>query len=99
MGPLADAELRARLDTPQVRKYRDAVDRRSAHEKLSRQAEPNAPVLPPATRGRPAGRAAEPDDGVSVAEVLNSPLARTVANALTRGLVGALLGNRRRRRG
>jgi DNA helicase HerA-like ATPase len=95
MGPLSDDELRARLATPQVRKYAAALDRVSAHEKLSRAETPEAQA-PPARSG--ARRGAEPDDGVSVSEVLNSPLARTVANALTRGLIGALLGPRRRRR-
>jgi DNA helicase HerA-like ATPase len=91
MGPLADAELRALLTTPQVRKYAQAVDRLSAHEKLAK------PKAPEAT-APPAGSARPDDDGVSLADVLNSPLARTVANAFTRGVLGALIGPTRRRR-
>jgi len=93
MGPLSPAELAARLSTPQVRRYAEAVDRDSAEEKLARrrqEAEPEAGA--PARGGR-----AEPDDS-SFARILNSPLARTVAGAVTRGLMGAILGPARRRR-
>ena len=91
MGPLGPAELAARLSTPQVRRYAEAVDRESAEEKLARrrqEAEPEAPA-----RG---GRAARDDSSFS--QILNSPLARTVAGAVTRGLMGAILGPARRRR-
>jgi DNA double-strand break repair helicase HerA and related ATPase len=90
MGPLGELELRGCLATPLVAKYRAAIDRDSAAEKLERQAAAAAPAAP--ARG---ARAAE---GTSIADLLNSPLARTVAGAITRGLMGALLGPTRRRR-
>ena len=93
MAPLEPAELAARLSTPQVRRYAEAVDRESAGEKLARrrqeaQPEPEAPAR--------AGRAGRDDSSFS--QILNSPLARTVAGAVTRGLMGAILGPARRRR-
>jgi hypothetical protein len=91
MGLLTDAELRALLVTPQVQKYRQAIDRESAQEKLSKSR--------PSPEGGPAVRPKQADDdSTSIAEVLNSPLARTIANAFTRGVLGALLGSPRRRR-
>ena len=42
--------------------------------------------------------ARDEDVGTSIAEALNSPLARTIAGTITRGLMGALLGPTRRRR-
>jgi hypothetical protein len=95
MGLLNDAELRTLLASAQVRKYAKAIDRESAHEKLTK---PKAvPVESPEPQPR-SGSARAPDDGVSISDVLNSPLARTVANAFTRGVLGALLGSPRRRR-
>jgi DNA helicase HerA-like ATPase len=93
MGPLDEAELAARLATPQVRRYAEAVDRESAEEKLERRAREAEPA--PEAPARRGGRA-EPRSGLS--QVLNSPLARTVAGAITRGLMGAILGPARRRR-
>jgi DNA helicase HerA-like ATPase len=96
MAPLEPGELAPRLSTPQVRRYAEAVDRDSAEEKLARQRE--AAQTDPA-RDAPAGggRAAAPERS-RLAQVLNSPLARTVAGAVTRGLMGAILGPARRRR-
>ena len=95
MGVLAEAERAALLATPQVRKYRDAVDRESAHEKLTRKSAAEAP------ESRGAGTSARGparEGGTSLSDVLNSPLARSVATAFTRGVLGALLGSPRRRR-
>jgi hypothetical protein len=95
MGPLDDAELAARIATPQVRRYAEAVDRDSAEEKLARQHEQAAPeTRAPERAGRGAPRAETP----TLVKVLNSPLARTVAGVVTRGLMGAILGPARRRR-
>jgi hypothetical protein len=93
MGPLDPAELAARLATPQVRRYAEAVDRDSAEEKLARRRQEAEPEPEAPARG---GRAT-PDDS-SFSRILNSPLARTVAGAVTRGLMGAILGPARRRR-
>jgi hypothetical protein len=93
MGVLSPAELSARLSTPQVRRYAEPVDRDSAEEKLSRQRSEAEPAPEAPARG---GRA--PRDDSSFSKILNSPLARTVAGAVTRGLMGAILGPARRRR-
>jgi DNA helicase HerA-like ATPase len=95
MAPLEEAELAARLSTPQVRRYAEAVDRASAQEKLARapaEAETRSGSETPARAGRPASGA------TGLSQVLNSPLARTIAGAVTRGLMGAILGPARRRR-
>jgi len=108
MGPLTDDELQQRLaSSAQVRKYATAVDRESAREMLSARAaaaapaddEPAAAQEAPAARGR-AGKAPPS----TFEQILKSPVTRTVAGAVTRGLMGALLGSlgvsaaRRRRR-
>ena len=91
MAPLADAELRALLATPQVQKYRQTIDRESAHEKLTK-------AKAPSESGPAASPKSQPDAAVSLSEILNSPLARSVANAFTRGVLGALLGSPHRGR-
>jgi len=92
MGPLTDAELRQRLaSSAQVRRYATAVDSPSAAEKLATPAA-SAPTAGPAPAAGPS----------RLEEILRSPVARsvavTVAGALTRGIMGALLGPQRRRR-
>jgi len=94
MGPLTDAELQQRVgSSAQVRKYRDPVNPLSAEEKLRGAV----------SSGAGAGADA-PSRPSTLEEVLNSRVGRsvartvavTVAGALTRGLMGALLGKRRR---
>ena len=96
MGPLEPAELTARLASPQVRRYAASVDRESAEEKLAQRAAEAAPTTTqepaPARRG---GSRPEPS---SISQILNSPLARSVAGVVTRSLMGAILGPTRRRR-
>jgi DNA helicase HerA-like ATPase len=100
MGPLTESEMSQRLAaSDQVREYAQAVDRESARELLASRmvAAPTAggreaePMPAAARRGAPIG---------TFEEILRSPVARTVAGAVTRGLLGALLGAppRRRRR-
>jgi hypothetical protein len=111
MGPLTDDEMQQRLaSSAQVRKYSTSVDRESAREMLSeraaagaRAAQDDADDAPdaapaPATRG---GRA----PASAFEQILKSPVTRTVAGVVTRGLMGALMGSlgmtaagRRRRR-
>jgi hypothetical protein len=115
MGPLTDDELQQRLaSSVQVRKYATAVDRESAREMLSARAasateqedadeDERAPEHDdaPARRGR---AAKEPPTAFE--QILKSPVTRTVAGTITRGLMGALMGSlgirrsapRRRRR-
>jgi DNA helicase HerA-like ATPase len=114
MGPLTDDELQQRLSSSvQVRKYATAVDRESAREMLSARAAAAAEEDEaeddreadrddvPARRGR---AAKEPPTAFE--QILKSPVTRTVAGTITRGLMGALMGSlgirrsapRRRRR-
>ena len=97
MGPLTPDELKPRLATEQVRRYANAVDRDSAHEMLSRrmQTQPD----PEVAREQAPDAPAEPEpSGRSWGDILNSPLARTIAGTVTRGLMGALLGKAPARR-
>ena len=88
MAPLDDAELRRALESsPQVKRYAQVVDRMSAHEKLEG-AEAATPAAPPP----PAGRAAPS----TIEKLMRSPVATRVASEVVRGLMGALLGKRRR---
>ena len=97
MGPLTEDEMRQRLGaSEQVREYANPVDRESARELLA------ARMAPPALGGQreaAAPRQAHQPPG-TLEQILRSPVTRTVAGAVTRGLLGALLGppTRRRRR-
>ncbi len=87
MAPLGEDELRRALaESEQVRRYATAVDRTSAHEKLAGAAS-TRPELAPAP-GRPAASTLE--------KLMRSPVATRVAGEVVRGLMGALLGSRRR---
>ena len=91
MGPLAEAEFQQRLsNSPLVRKYRETVNPESAEEKLTKAA-------PEAGEKPAAGRAAKEPPSL-IEQVLRSPVTRTVAGQITRGLMGALLGSAPRRR-
>ncbi len=101
MGPLADAEMNARLAaSEQVREYAKAIDRESAREMLSARM-PGGEAAPagqaPASGQKPSS--GSPQRG-TIEEILRSPVTRTVAGQITRGLLGALLRPppRRRRR-
>jgi len=104
MGPLTPAEIAPLLQSEQVRKYAAAVDRESAYEILGQRIVPdesandNASPAPeqraPAPKRAPTARPTESTWN----EVLRSPVARTVATQVTRGLMGALLGKPPRRR-
>jgi uncharacterized protein len=97
MTPIANlaAEI-AKSD--QVRKYRDAIDRESARERLAArivqaaspvaESEKSAPVPTRRTAKEPPG---------TFDQILKSPVTRTVAGAITRGLMGAIFGAPRRR--
>ena len=110
MGPLTDDEMQQRLaSSAQVRKYATAVDRESAREMLSERAAAGARAAQgeqDGARRRPRRRAARGGKAPPTAfeQILKSPVTRTVAGVVTRGLMGALLGSlgvsaaRRRRR-
>lgn len=113
MSPLPEADFAQRVSSSrQVQHYAQAIDKESAREKLAARVvpadvDPGGTVLdmpayvPPAVR-QPAQAAAsrraakEPPGAFS--QMMKSPVARTVAGAITRGLMGALLGTPRRRR-
>ena len=101
MAPLTDAELQQQLRaSSQVAEYAKAVDRESAREMLAARSASAAGLdEQPPVEYEPASRpraAKEPPSVLS--QVLTSPMARTVAGAVTRGLMGALLGAPARRR-
>ena len=108
MSPLADGEMQQRLmASAQVREYAKPVDRESAREMLAaRAAEAERTSANDVSQGRaPAASTrtvrsrATREPRSALEEALSSPLARTVAGVVTRGLMGALLGGTRRRRG
>jgi hypothetical protein len=99
MGPLADAELQQRLaSSPLVRKYREAVNPESAQEKLARAAQEAGGAVAGEAGEKPAARRAPKEPPSLIEQVLRSPVTRTVAGQITRGLMGALLGAAPRRR-
>jgi hypothetical protein len=108
MGPLTDDEMQQRLSSSaQVRKYAQAVDRESAREMLAARAESAAEDAAndqeQAAEAAPKGRATKAPP-TAFETILKSPVTRTIAGTVTRGLMGALLGSlgmsatRRRRR-
>ena len=113
MAPLTDAELQNRLAaSAQVRRYAAAVDRESAEEKLAARGAAggeaatrgdDAGADASGDRGdRPSGRGGTRAAGGTFEAILRSPVTRsvavTVAGAVTRTLMGALLGRPSRRR-
>jgi hypothetical protein len=108
MSPLPDADLAQRVSSsPQVREYAQPIDRESARERLAARVAPDAvaaeprapwqqaPAAPPTSA--PAGRRSAKEPPSTFEQVLKSPVARTVAGAVTRGIMGALFGAPRRR--
>jgi hypothetical protein len=102
MGPLTDDELQQRLaSSVQVRKYATAVDRESAREMLAARAtaaqdqdEPNEEPAEQRADQAPAPRArAGKEPPTAFEQILKSPVTRTVAGTITRGLMGALMGS------
>lgn len=107
MAPLPDIDQHIARST-QVRKYAEDIDRESAREKLAARVVPGAASQPPVDTG--AGRAPTPapasptqsrragkEPPGALEQIMKSPVTRTVAGAITRGLMGALLGSPRRR--
>jgi hypothetical protein len=101
---MPDEERARRLaSSQQVKEYAQAVDRESAREMLAKrmaateaQQQAAAGAEPAAEKPQSRARA----EKSTLEKVANSPLTRTVAGVITRGLMGALLGTppRRRRR-
>jgi hypothetical protein len=105
MGPLTDAEMAQRLgSSAQVKEYATPIDRESARELLAKRIAAGssdaaadagtAPAAQPAPPARSGGRAPKPEP-TAFEKVINSPLTRTVAGVVARGIMGALLPRRR----
>jgi DNA helicase HerA-like ATPase len=102
MAPLTEGEMTQHLGgSAQIRKYAEDVDRESARERLAarttgvdaiRVPGGEGPVSAPSS-GRPRGTAKPPPSTFD--KILKSPVTRSVAGQLTRGILGALLGRRR----
>ena len=107
MGPLTDAEMAQRLaSSAQVKEYATPIDRESARELLAKRmrrrgagrgagsddGRARLAAAPPAART--GGRAPKPEPS-AFEKVMNSPLTRTVAAVVARGIMGALLPRRR----
>ena len=102
MGPLTEEELaRALGASSQVREYATAVDRESAREMLAARLTAEAGGAEPAGAPTPArAMRGSKEPPTPLETILRSPVTRTVAGVVARGLLGALLGPppRRRRR-
>jgi DNA helicase HerA-like ATPase len=108
MGPLTDDELRQRLaQSAQVKEYATAVDRESARELLAARMSGDAAGRGGVAREVQDDERAAPEPrgasaGSSLADMLNSPIVKSIAGRATtqvmRGLMGALLGPPPRRR-
>jgi uncharacterized protein len=105
MGPLTDAEMAQRLaSSAQVKEYATPIDRESARELLAKRITAAAAAESGSDAGddapqnraasRPGGRAPKPEP-TAFEKVINSPLTRTIAGVVTRGIMGALLPRRR----
>ena len=100
MAPLPDLDAQVARSS-QVKKYAEDIDRESAREKLAARVVPGAAPQPAdssASRAAPPppARAGKAPPG-TFDQIMKSPVTRTVAGAITRGLMGALFGAPRRR--
>jgi hypothetical protein len=107
MSPLPDLAQRV-SSSQQVRKYATSIDRESAREKLAERITPQTAAppqqkqqqqdwQPPPVPAPASKRGAAKPAPTAFEQILKSPVTRTVAGAVTRGIMGALLGTRRRR--
>lgn len=110
MSPMPDAELaECNAKSRQVQEYAKPVDRESAREMLTARAVPpvatsssdgtilDMPAYVPPGAKPPVSRRAVKEPPTRMEQIMKSPMARTVAGTITRGLMGALLGTPRRR--
>ncbi len=100
MSPMPADERERRLSTSQqVREYAQAVDRESARELLAARLAASAAAMEKEVAAapveKPRSRRAEKS---TLEKVTSSPLTRTIAGVVTRGLMGALLGKPPRKR-
>jgi DNA helicase HerA-like ATPase len=104
MSPLAESDLAQRnASSAQVREYAKPIDRDSARERLAARVTPQAATpqkqedWKPAEAPAPEARRSAKPPPTAFESIMKSPVARTVAGAVTRGIMGALLGSPRRR--
>jgi uncharacterized protein len=104
MGPLTPEELAPRLLTPQAKKYATVVDRESAREMLEKsyaaaaaaEAQADAAEAPSKTSAAKTVREEESALGAFMRSPVARTIAVTIAGTLTRSLLGALTGKKRR---
>jgi DNA helicase HerA-like ATPase len=100
MGPLTPEEMSQRLSaSAQVKEYATPVDRESAREMLAERMAPAGAAVggAPAGAPSPAPRGARQPDS-PLEQILKSPVTRTVAGVVARGIMGALIGTAASRR-
>lgn len=102
VGPVTPEERRQLIAaSPVARRYDQAIDRESAHERLAGRAEPEAtPASKPRAGSVPSTRAPRPSTRAGAGERLVGNLAasigREIGRQLIRGLMGTLLKGSRR---
>ncbi len=105
MSPIPDIDGRI-ASSMQVKKYATDIDRESAREMLAARVAPQAapqassgsePQYAPPPPSKTRGRTPKEPPG-TIEAIMKSPVARTVAGTITRGIMGALLGTPRRRK-
>lgn len=89
MGPLTDAELAQRTNTPQVKKYAQAIDRESARELLAARA--TGTLAPPAQSVANTPSAWDAVANSPLAKQVGRQVVRQVTSSITRGLLNALV--------
>lgn len=102
MGPLGDSEYKAHLENSDVyRKYKDAVDPRSAFEMLDEKmqsARKSEEVKREAQQQTSSTTTRSRREKSTLEEVMSSPVSRQIGRELVRGVFGMLFGTRTRRR-
>jgi DNA helicase HerA-like ATPase len=96
MGPLTDAELAQRCNTPQVKKYAQTIDRESARELLTARAAGSLAQAGQATANAPSGpsmwdQMMQNKEVQRVGRQVTQQVTRQVTSAFVRGVLGALL--------
>ena len=108
MSPIPDLDQR-NAASQQVKKYATDIDRQSAREMLAARVTAQVPQAAPETgqveyspappKATKTSRTRVPKEPPGTFEqIMKSPVARTVAGTITRGIMGALLGTPRRRK-
>lgn len=98
MGPLDDAEMQQRTNTPQVRKYAQAIDRESAREMLAARMSEAAEAEEATEEANPKTTREKPGMMEQVAKSAMRTFVTVAVGSLARGALGALLGKPKRRR-